>query len=617
MVLRSGYAEDEAHEAIKLLLECEGRSVNWADIAESEEANNTDQQDSVVSKRSGPTVGSLVEARQFRRLHLGDLPDTPLSLLAAAAEHAVAEAIRKRNSLETRNLSPAQEEMLLEMKWALDALMQSYVISVIDNEAVFCNVTVFSIAKISSSLVSILARWDLWETLVCLQEFRLSVVPDWRTLKKSHGGVIDDTKISPLLACVPVYELLHRFVGQCPNITSLHFEWVCGGEPGHGIAQRNRYILPAPFAASAALMGTSVWLQPSERMLSLPHVQTLSLKNAWSMPHVFLSAIGKMALSALVHLELESFSLTGPPTALDQDRITARGTDIGHWPWPLCDGAVPGRMYNRALGPGWAALQQQQHQHAMAAALAAQALHQQQQVAAALNPAQQQHGGANALANTVVGVITLIPNPNHQGTALHASQPPWAGPVDGTDPVPRMFSWAHVLNELTPHQTIQDKYARAASDEAELAFSRLAEDTIRWVGRMTEAEKKKKRTLATVKFTSCGFELVDEVNIEIVVIIPDQPVMCHMVSDAIPRLREADKAMLIGQDVLLGRIVDHIDPSEKNKLHHIFGLDIPGLLTPFDSTMVDPGILEDGFTMYGSGRFHGVITRSAPAAPAT
>ncbi|KAL3955167.1 hypothetical protein ACCO45_010730 [Purpureocillium lilacinum] len=193
---------------------------------------------------------------------------------------------------EPRFLSPAaltvaQTEMLLELDWAHRAMIQSYVIALMDNArtGVLNNVTTLSIAKIPSSHIKILCRDDLWQSLPQLKIVSLGVIADWREICATEDGSAQGRSLSPTDAVGKVFELLNSHIGRQTNIESLHFEWICGGEFGPSRYQRNQYILPAPFFQQPENMArlNSPRIHADD-ILRLPHVVHLSLKNCWASP---------------------------------------------------------------------------------------------------------------------------------------------------------------------------------------------------------------------------------------------------------------------------------------------------------------------------------------------
>ncbi|UKZ83711.1 hypothetical protein TrVFT333_011520 [Trichoderma virens FT-333] len=220
-----------------------------------------------------------------------------------------------RQPLIPTNLTRAQKELLLELEWAHRAMIQSYVISIIDNagDGCFDNLTNVTIAKIPSAHVHILCRKELWESLPCVKNVSIAVIADWRKIAKPSPGVITDTQVSPAEAVPKVYKLLNDYIGQRHTIENVHFEWICGGEFARGPFQRNQYILPAPFVESPDLMSAPDAAKDTDKLLDMPFVKHLSLKNCWVSPHVLMQTIRSMALHSLDKLEFESVSLSGPP----------------------------------------------------------------------------------------------------------------------------------------------------------------------------------------------------------------------------------------------------------------------------------------------------------------
>jgi len=635
MVLKAGFAESETQSAIKLLLECEGRTPGWVDGAvaaanEDAGAAGTLIAGSASNSQAQPPAGQ----------YGGDLGGG-------------------RKTLEPKNLTAPQMEMLLEMKWALDALTQSYVISVVDNEDIFSKVTVLCLARIPSSLLPTLAREDLWGTLKAIETFRLGVVPDWRSFTKSSDGVISEEKVSPLEAFPHVFELLKTHVAPLGRLKQLHFEWLCGGEAGDGLGQRNRYILPAPFTAAAGRMADTDAAASNSGLLLLPQIQQLSLKNCWFTPHVFIRVVDQMVKSSLTELQLESVSLTGPPTTVPRDLILARrGMDFSHWPWPMCTGPVtPGQMFNHtpaaanannanAVPPpagGWLGqpLPLTLHTHLAAVQAAAQLNPQQafaQLLAApipvlmttaaqgvapaninALNLQVAAHSsiaGPHTTAGPAASAAAGVPPPDiSAGTfAPFAVMQPSVSTVFGLDgllPFPRFLAWAHVINELTPGPSILAQYEGVASAQQKEEFQDRLDKKLDEIGLRRGGAKKRLRKLS---FKSCGYVLVDHVNLDNWQMLPNRAVRANFVDDICEQLMQLDKVVMQSYDPLLARIVDYIPVAEKHILYNLFGLSIPGYDSRYDSNQVDPGQYRDGFILHGVGRFHGVIERDPRSA---
>ncbi len=371
---------------------------------------------------------------------------------------------------------------------------------------------------------------------------------------------------------MPVFHLLNTYVGTKENIKSLHFEWICGGESGEGLAQRNRYILPAPFVAAASdMVDPSVALKGSS-LLALPHVTSLSLKNCWLSPHVFLHVMNTMVDSSLSDLQLEMVSLTAPPCRQSREPVTQPAIEA-HWPWPLCNGATPGRTYSLRNG--------------------------------GVDPAAPQVAILNVGPQTYVAFAAAIYQPPGQMQPINFAQVGNPGPFEyfgsvyqsdgGYTHTPRMFSWAHILSELTPHHSILDVRAHIAKERYMEIFDKLNQRTRSWVGNW-----KASKELKTLQFRSCGYVVVDDAHVDNRLMLGNREMLVEMDENILHRLRECDKEMLIYNDGLLGKIVDFMEPAEKKILRMRFGLTAP-------SPQWDPAPFHEGFINYGVGRFSGVI----------
>ncbi|RYP50066.1 hypothetical protein DL768_004352 [Monosporascus sp. mg162] len=256
-------------------------------------------------KREGISLEKLA-GEERRRCPLPDSrprsirPSIPL--LDCCKERA--KTLRLQPDMLTRN----QKIFLSQHIAAQQALIQSYLLGVLDNASSFDNLTNVKIASLPSLHVDLLCRDDFWSKLTRLEEVFLAVVPDWRTVTQ-YGSHVEDAQVYPTDAIPKVFRLLANHIGKQERIKRLHFEWLCGGELASGSQQRNKHVLPAPFLKSHRKIVDS---RP-ENLLILPHVTHLSLKNCWFTPHVFYRIVREMALKSLVSLELVTVSLSGPP----------------------------------------------------------------------------------------------------------------------------------------------------------------------------------------------------------------------------------------------------------------------------------------------------------------
>ncbi|KAG6008804.1 hypothetical protein E4U21_003833 [Claviceps maximensis] len=288
MVSEAGYATSQIEDAIQVLLDTEGVALSNLNLGGRSAAVADDTAD----------------------------PDSP----QLSPDPITAEDLANYALIPTR-LSQAQKEMLLELEWTHRAMIQSFVLAMVNNAVTNCfnNVTTFTVAKIPSCHLHIFCRDDVWKAIPSLKNLSLGVIADWRKVKVTGPGCVEDSAVSPVASVSKVFQLLNNYVGQYRNIESIHFEWICGGEFGPGSYQRNAFILPAPLYHRPALMAlATVAKRGTSKLLQLPYVKHLSLKNCWSSPHIFFQAIREFALASLQKLELESVSLSGPPTTIPQ-----------------------------------------------------------------------------------------------------------------------------------------------------------------------------------------------------------------------------------------------------------------------------------------------------------
>ncbi|TVY39494.1 hypothetical protein LOCC1_G005774 [Lachnellula occidentalis] len=323
-------------------------------------------------------------------------------------------------SLKPNDLTNAQREMLLEIEWAQRAFMQSYAIAVIDNPFTFRNIESLTIARLPNRHLPILRREDFWDSLPELKKLSLAIIPDWRDVVKLPTSWVQDNKIPPSQSVSGVYQLLHKQISHRKNITTLHFEWLCGGEYAHGLFSRNQHILAAPLVSKAMDM---VNRAHTPSVLMLPHVKHLSLKNCWASPHVMGKFIISLRTAALQSLTLDSVSLTAPIA-------------LNALPQPLT---------------GHAANQ-----------------HNAQQLAG------QQAAANHLMANIQGAMVAQNPNaapavPPALGLAALQLPPPVVNIVPITPAewlVPRTSSWSHLIDTITPGTTLADiRYDREMGPE--------------------------------------------------------------------------------------------------------------------------------------------------------
>lgn len=599
MAMNAGYDSNEWPRAVLRLLEDEGRAVQWVEqISASGESSHHKIPRFEVTKDT--TKEELIELIE--------------SLVGDEDPENVSSAAHTRTSgLCPNNLTASQVEMLLELEWAHRALMDSYVIAVMDNKDSFQALDTLTIARCSGRHVPSLMKAEFWETMTCLRSFHLGVIPDWRRLHKDDTGGVSQTRISPIETYGAVFNLLHKFVGEQKNIKHVSFEWISGGEFAVGKSQRDRYIMPAPVLAEAPNMVELQTRFGDEDVINLPHVERLSLKNCWFTPHVFLNVVKKMSRETLRDLELESVSLTGPPSKANEPSIhPGPQGKPSHWPWPLCVGGEPGSWFqlqrpaannninNNAPAPHGL-------QAAAAAAAAAAA------VAAAGAGAGPQHIPQPIPALNVWGQNGHHLLAQHGSGAVAVNQASAPVQPDGQSPaIPkwRLFSWPHVLASLdmspeAVHAHLEDMdpeddyYRNIKTNEQR--FSKMFHDVLENGG--------KQDRLKTITFKSCGYALIESSHISNWKVIPNESLRVQHDAELPNQLKELDTQMLICNDGLLGKILNYIPGKEQRILGGIFGLSF-GWDDIYEDIVAQIAIA-DGNPDPGAGRFHGSVSSSA------
>ncbi|KAG9497744.1 hypothetical protein J7337_010615 [Fusarium musae] len=554
MASDAGYSGSQINEAVLMLLETEGTNINAIDFDER------------------ATIITEMEARRVmaQNTHRADF------------EPAASEAVN--HPLIPASLTRAQKEMLLELEWAHRAMIQSYVIGLIDNarDNCFKNLTTITIAKIPSSHVYILCRHELWQNLSSLTNVSLGVIADWRRVSKSAPGCVEDDAVSPVEAVGKVYQLLNNYIGAQRHIESLHFEWICGGEFAPGTYQRNHHILPAPFFEQPQLMTRIDSPKTNtDDLLSLPFIKHLSLKNCWASPHVLLQTIRNMALSALEKLDLESVSLSGPPTLTPQAPLQQAGAAnnahllnmIGMHPAP--PGVLvppPTNIANGVVAPF----------------------------------------PFNATAQQIAGVFGAAfmppPPPNNQA-------PPPPPPPAAMDILqqPDVLSWAGIIEHFSPSIKIRD--ILSARDELNLNISSLpAPDQAEPLAQHIPAPQRlrldeKKYTLKCLSFKSCGYVTVDSPALNTRSILPHGAQ--GLGANGNPHIQDLSPLMQKCRDKLLCRIVPCLRNQELLQLTTAFGMDMGWANVYDERTIYDARA--DGVEQPGKGRFSGTVDAASIA----
>lgn len=203
-------------------------------------------------------------------------------------------------------LTMAQQEWLLEMHWAQNAFLTSWCMAIVDNAATFKNLKVLKIARLSSRYLETLKRQDFWTALKNLDDLTVMVLPDWRDVSRFQGSP-QTLSILPSTASDSLFDLLQECIAGKENLTKLRIGFAAGGERAQGIHARNKHILHAPIA---------VFTQPQKivneisKILTLPHVEHLTISNCWFTPAILKLFVLRMRDTKLKTLVLDSVSLT-------------------------------------------------------------------------------------------------------------------------------------------------------------------------------------------------------------------------------------------------------------------------------------------------------------------
>ncbi|OHW96664.1 F-box domain-containing protein [Colletotrichum incanum] len=597
MVRNAGYTQDQAKDAIAMLLSTENVSLTNIDFDE-----RTAAAAALANPESQGTNRVILQ-------HVNAGPDQDHDDNFARTVVAALNDSTAGHPLQPRNLTRGQKEMLLELEWAHRALIQSYVIALIDNARLnsFNSLTTLTIAKIPSSHIFMFQRPDFWRSLPNLTNVALAVVADWRQVAKVAPGCVEDTFVSPVDSVTKVHRLLQDHIAKQENIKFLHFEWICGGEFAPGMTQRNLYVLPIPICSPEQMVHPET-AKSTGVLLSLPHVKHLSLKNCYATPHVFLQAFRTMAQQSLQKLELESVSLTGSPTR-DQGHMN----DVFH-PHAHVVGAP---IQIQVQAPGQAQAQ-----------VAQQAAEQQQPPPLPPAPLQPQASLPPAMGFGQAGAVLLPPLQPPMGIGAGLIQaPPPLPPANQAPPLPpdpapnwsrmrlrqpKLLSWAGILERLSPAPSIQELLA-SQGDEL---------DGDDWVDDFVQRDdgfsfiprphglvgEKASLTIEHLSFKSCGYVFVDVSSIDNTGILgAHSPRQASQ--DVMARRRELAPFMQMCTDRLAAKITNHMTSQEHFNLTTAFGVDTEW------TNVYDEAVIEaaktDGIMHPGRGRFSGAITKTA------
>ena len=220
-------------------------------------------------------------------------------------ENGTKDSSFKTAPLVPNNLTAAQKEWLLETEWAQRAFLSSYCMALTDNAQNFGNVKSLIIAKVSSRYLAALQREDFWKAMPNLDSLTINVSPDFRDIQKADSGIIEAPDIVPSKAATQFYKLVEGFIATVEGIKELKLGYSGGGEHQRGIYGRNQHVLPSPLNDFSDHRNFV-----TAKILSLPHVEHLTLANCWIAPPTLKGFVAQMAEYKMRTLTLDSVSLT-------------------------------------------------------------------------------------------------------------------------------------------------------------------------------------------------------------------------------------------------------------------------------------------------------------------
>ncbi|CAG9942169.1 unnamed protein product [Clonostachys rosea f. rosea IK726] len=614
MVVDAGYEGPAINEAIGLLLDTENASLPSIDVDEraASNMNALDRSSSDVHEQQ---------------------------VLAMLAIDGSAETLERPDSrrfpLVPAFLSRAQKELLLELEWAHRAMIQSYVITMVDNAAIGCysQLTTLSIAKIPSCHVHIFYRDSFWDSFPNLSNVSLGVIADWRKITKPTPGCIEDNEVSPVTAVGLVFRLLQDYIGKQPGIESLHFEWICGGEFAPSSYQRNQYILPAPFFKDPKDMASAnLDVFQEDKLLSLPHLKHLSLKNCWASPHVLIQTVREMGLASLEKLELESVSLSGQPTRTPQFPLglhNGQAAAAAHFNQMMMmhNGFVGFAQHAHLLPgppPGLPQIFNPHHlfnQPFFGGQQPIIGAGQHPIIGAGQHPiiGAGQHPIIGAVQHPIIGagqhpIIGAGQHPifgagQHPINAHAAFMPDMAARPE-TLVFPELLTWAGFIEHFTPGDSIR----RVIEDGVDWEDSRWppllqqAADVIPQCDRLFAEERR--YTIKCLSFKSCGYVAVDAANLNTRALFPPG---AHGVTPLIHSPSTPQRIMQRCKDRELAQILPYIGPQETFNLTHAFGMAMGWERVYSQRTIHDA--TADGVDFPGTGRFSGMVDTSPVPRP--
>lgn len=516
----------------------------------------------------------------------------------------------KLKLLNPAKLSKGQKEWLLEASWAQEAFLRSYILAVVDNPAVFGRITVLNIARLSSQFVPSLCRRDFWEALPNVGELSLSVIPDWRIIFKDDAGIAQEQKVDPSKSHDLAHTLLLNYVGTMSSIKKLRFGWAAGGEQAEGMFARNQHILAAPVVPLEQTMRAR---GADLTILSLPHVEHLTLSNCWLTPVALVSLVNRLETLSLKVLSLDSVSLTAHPRHIVGNGNVAQGQQlIGgqvfnvvppvanpvliHPPQAAHQFAAQywlGPQNGMAVGVWANVMQQRMHQWMQHHGIQQHLLH---MVGYAHLPPGMFHAMYQNLAALATGgqavVANNLPGLGGPGWNVQAqqAQPGFAAFnaqqhaqnhglwFEGHDE----GSWPDVVNTISPGAILEEYRARREFEDP---------------------PRRRKTQLVDIVFKSCGY-------VQLQIAPFDQSRVLSMDTPRKPafftqKMATMSTNMMTTDDKHMGTIVQYIPDRQRVALSFAWGLQMG-----WEDEEAAEEAEFDGYLPGGTGRFSGIIRRS-------
>ncbi|KAK6432737.1 hypothetical protein LTR95_011087 [Oleoguttula sp. CCFEE 5521] len=502
-------------------------------------------------------------------------------------------------------------------------------LAVMDNPSVFSRVTKLNVVKISSGLLSILGRVQLWAALPALEDVTLCVSPDWRCVQKDPAGYAEAPAKSPSLAVQLLYGVLRQIQG-ISHVKHLTCGYTDGGERGTGVLGRNNNLLPAPILPLAQCLA----ITPTG-LLDMGYLEQLTLLSCWITPPALEALYRRQSHGSLQVLKFESVSLTASPRAPPPAGAPAQAAALAHahlqhaalagqaaWlpavPVPPVPGAnawagqhginnlpaIVAPFANAVVASGLLG----NTPPAQTAGIISQLwLRNRAQwlnyTTGLVGPASIRQfiattpgltmgsfiGHINMHNHHVAGPAVPAPAHQHHYQPLHPQQPSY--PIIRPDASTwatnhRDGSWPDLIDKLSPGPVFDDYLPQPQPWETQ---------------RMPRPEVALKKLI----FSSCGYvRLPSNANLDQTAVHWDVQHPLHSSAWFRQRQRGLAGAAQTSQDIYLGKLTQYLPPQELNAMFYAWGM-----MAGWDDVEAAEAAEYDGQLKGGSGRFSGVVER--------